>query len=248
MKKSLIFLFGIIAYVVFLVSFLYAIGFVGNIIVPKTIDSGTNAGFAAAFLVNALLLSVFAIQHSVMARPAFKKWWTTIVSPAVERSIYVLLASLALLLIFWQWQPITSTIWETKNPTAILVINGIFWLGWGIVLLSTFFINHFRLFGLDQVYNNLKNRKPSKLAFQVNFLYKLVRHPIMLGFIIAFWATPTMTTGHLMFSVITTLYIFISVKHLEEPDLKNDLGEEYVAYQKEVPMIIPFLKRKKINS
>jgi methanethiol S-methyltransferase len=245
MKKSIILLYGILAYCVFLIAFLYAIGFLGNIIVPKSIDSGTETTLFSSIFINVILLSVFALQHSIMARPAFKKWFTTIISPAMERSTYILLSSLALLLIYWQWQPIITTVWETESKVAINILTGIFFLGWLIVLLSTFMINHFELFGLRQVFDNLKNKQTPNPKFQTNYLYKIVRHPIMLGFIIAFWATPTMTVGHLLFTIVTTIYILIAVKYLEEKDLCKFIGEKYEKYQKEVPMIIPFTKVKK---
>jgi len=245
MKKSMIFIYGILAYVIFLTTFLYAIGFVGNMVVPKAIDSGTELALLPSIVINVILLSVFALQHSIMARPAFKKWFTTIISPAMERSTYILLSSLALLLIYWQWQPITTIVWETHNKISVTLMTGLFFLGWTIVLLSTFMINHFELFGLAQIFNNLKNRQTPNPKFQTNFLYKIVRHPIMLGFLIAFWATPRMTVGHLLFTIVTTLYILIAVKYLEEKDLKKAIGEKYETYQKEVPMLIPFTKRKK---
>lgn len=245
MKKSMIFIYGILAYVIFLITFLYAIGFVGNMVVPKAIDSGTELALLPSIVINVILLSVFALQHSIMARPAFKKWFTTIISPAMERSTYILLSSLALLLIYWQWQPITTIVWETHNKISVTLMTGLFFLGWTIVLLSTFMINHFELFGLAQIFNNLKNRQTPNPKFQTNFLYKIVRHPIMLGFLIAFWATPRMTVGHLLFTIVTTLYILIAVKYLEEKDLKKAIGEKYKTYQKEVPMLIPFTKRKK---
>ncbi|WP_027077835.1 methanethiol S-methyltransferase [Maribacter antarcticus] len=243
MKKSIILLYGILAYCVFLVAFMYAIGFIGNILVPKSIDSGTETTLFSSILINVVLLSVFALQHSIMARPAFKKWFTTIISPAMERSTYILLSSLALMLIYWQWQPITITVWETNSKIAIDILTGIFFLGWLIVLLSTFMINHFELFGLAQIIDNLKNKQTPNPKFQTNYLYKIVRHPIMLGFIIAFWATPTMTVGHLLFTLVTTLYILIAVKYLEEKDLRKYIGEEYEIYQKEVPMVVPFSKK-----
>jgi len=245
MKKSVIFIYGIIAYCVFLISFLYAIGFVGNIIVPKSIDSGTETTLISSILINVILLSVFALQHSIMARPAFKNWFTSIISPAIERSTYILLSSLCLLLIYWQWQPITTIVWEAENKIAAIVLKGIFYLGWLIVLLSTFMINHFELFGLAQIFDNLKNRQTPNPKFQTNYLYKIVRHPIMLGFIIAFWATPSMTVGHLLFTLVTTIYIFIAVKYLEEKDLRKFIGEKYETYQKEVPMIVPFTKKRR---
>lgn len=245
MKKTLIFIYGIIAYCIFLVAFLYAIGFVGNLFVPKTIDSGVEPTLLKAILTNTILLSVFALQHSIMARPKFKEWFTSIFSPAMERSTYVLLSSLALLLIYWQWQPITTIVWEAENKIVVYALYGIFFLGWLIVFLSTFMISHFELFDLAQIFNNLKNRQTPNPKFQTNYFYKIVRHPIMLGFLIAFWATPTMTVGHLLFTLVTTGYIFVAVKYLEEKDLKKIIGEKYENYQEEVPMIIPFTKVKK---
>ena len=245
MKKSIILLYGILAYVIFLIAFLYAIGFVGNFIVPKSIDSGTETTLLSSLFINVILLSVFALQHSIMARPVFKKWFITIISPAMERSTYILLSSLALRLIYWQWQPITTIVWETESKIAIYILTGIFFIGWLIVLLSTFMINHFELFGLAQIFDNLKNKQTPNPKFQTNYLYKIVRHPIMLGFIIAFWATPTMTAGHLLFSIVTTIYILVAVKYLEEKDLRKFIGEKYETYQKEVPMIVPYTKVRK---
>ncbi len=242
MVKSIAFIYGIIAYVIFLVAFLYAIGFVGNFIVPKTIDSGVESDFLMSIIINALLLSVFAIQHTVMARPAFKGWITKIISPAIERSTYVLLSSLALLLLYWQWQPMTAVVWHAENQIAANILTGIFFFGWLVVFLSTFMINHFELFGLKQIFDNLKSKEPTKTSFQTNFFYKIVRHPIMLGFIIAFWATPLMTVGHLIFTLATTIYIVIAVKYFEEKDLKKAIGKEYEDYQKKVPMFVPFTK------
>ncbi|TXN37821.1 isoprenylcysteine carboxylmethyltransferase family protein [Flagellimonas hymeniacidonis] len=245
MKKSIILLYGIVAYFVFLIAFLYAIGFVGNIIVPKSIDSGAETTMYSSIFINLVLLSVFALQHSIMARPKFKEWFNSIFSQAMERSTYILLSSLALILIYWQWQPITTIVWKTENTILSSIITGIFFLGWIIVLLSTFMINHFELFGLAQIFDNLKNKQTANPKFQTNYLYKIVRHPIMLGFLIAFWATPTMTVGHLLFALVTTIYIFVAVKYLEEKDLKKVIGEKYETYQKKVPMIIPFTKVKK---
>ena len=245
MKKSIILLYGIVAYFVFLIAFLYAIGFIGNIIVPKSIDTGAETTMYSSIFINVILLSVFALQHSIMARPKFKAWFNSIFSQAMERSTYILLSSLALILIYWQWQPITTIVWETENTILSSIITGIFFLGWLIVLLSTFMINHLELFGLAQIFDNLKNKKTANPKFQTNYLYKLVRHPLMLGFLIAFWATPTMTLGHLLFTLVTTIYIFTAVKYLEEKDLKKVIGEKYETYQKEVPMIIPFTKKKR---
>ncbi|SDE31274.1 Protein-S-isoprenylcysteine O-methyltransferase Ste14 [Pricia antarctica] len=247
MKKIIVLIYGILAYIVFLISFLYAIGFIGNLFVPKGIDSGTEIEFTTAFLINIGLLSLFAVQHSVMARPVFKEWWVKIIGKAAERSTYILLTSLLLLLIFWKWQPMTTVVWNIENSALVLVLQIIFWIGWAIVLLSTFMISHFELFGLTQIVDNLKDKITQAPKFQTNFLYKIVRHPIMLGFLIAFWATPTMTVGHLLFAAVTTAYILVAVKFLEEKDLRKALGEKYLDYQNEVPMLIPFTK-KKVNA
>jgi methanethiol S-methyltransferase len=243
MKRLLIFLYGIVAYVIFLCAFLYAIGFTGNFIVPKSIDTGVESTISFSILVNALLLSLFAIQHSVMARPSFKKVLTKIIPQTMERSTYVLLSSLILLLLYWQWRPLPEAVWSIENETISTIIMVLFFVGWLIVFLSTFMINHFELFGLEQIYNNLKNKPSKPLIFTTRFFYGIVRHPIMLGFIIAFWATPTMTIGHLFFAVMTTIYIYIAVKFLEEKDLRKFIGEDYDEYMKKVPMLIPFIKK-----
>tara|TARA_R110002167_G_scaffold9275_5_gene42535 strand:- start:441 stop:1190 length:750 start_codon:yes stop_codon:yes gene_type:complete len=248
MKNILILIYGILAYIIFLVSFLYSIGFVNNFWVLKGIDTGTEIDMMTALLTNISLLSLFAIQHSVMARPAFKNWWVKIIGKPAERSTYILLTSLTLLLIFWKWQPMTDTFWTVENSTIAMGIQVLYFIGWLIVLLSTFMISHFELFGLTQIVDNLKNRVSKSPSFQVNYFYGLVRHPIMLGFLIAFWATPTMTTGHLLFAAVTTVYILIAVKFLEERDLKKALGDTYVSYQKKVPMLIPFTKLSKQQS
>ncbi len=243
MNRFVYLTYGIISYLIFFVTFLYSVGFVGNLVVPKSIDSGTAGQLVTSLLLNLLLLGIFAVQHSVMARPAFKSWWIKLIPAAIERSTYVLLSSLVLILLFWQWQPITISVWQVENTTGRFVLWGLFWLGWLIVLLSTFLINHFDLFGLRQVYLYMKNQEFPDSAFKTPFLYKFVRHPIMLGFIIAFWATPDMTLGHLVFSIVTTIYILVALQ-FEERDLVRCHGAEYQEYQKEVSMIIPFLKRK----
>lgn len=245
MKKIIAFIYGLIAYILFLGSFLYAIAFVGDFGVAKTINTGPETPFTQALIINLTVLSVFALQHSIMARPEFKEWWTQFVPPQIERSTYVLLSSLALILIFWQWRPISAVIWDVQHETATILLHGLFALGWLIVLLSTFMISHFKLFGLKQVYHYLKNIEPQPLSFQKPFLYQIVRHPLMLGFIIAFWATPFMTLGHLVFSITTTLYILIAVKFLEERDLLRKHGQKYAEYQDQVPMLLPFPKESK---
>jgi protein-S-isoprenylcysteine O-methyltransferase Ste14 len=238
MKRVLVFGYGLIVYAIFLGAFLYAIGFVGDMVVPKTIDSGDLTSVPVAIVINLVLLSIFALQHSVMARPLFKRWWTTLVPDVIERSTYVLLASLALILIFWQWRPLPMVIWQVENPLAASILIGLSFIGWFIVLVSTFLINHFELFGLQQVLHHLWGHKPSPAGFKAPFLYKFIRHPIYLGFIIAFWATPVMTAGHLLFAAVTTAYIFVGIM-LEERDLVAHFGIEYQQYRAKVGMLIP---------
>ncbi len=244
MGRILAFAYGVVSYVVFFVTFLYAIGFVGNLAVPKSIDSGPQAAtLTRALILNVILLSLIAVQHSVMARPGFKLWWTRFVPKPVERSTFVLLASLVLILLFWQWRPITSVIWEVDNAVGSYILWALFFLGWGMVLLSTFLINHFDLFGLRQVYLYQRGEEYTNLAFKVNFLYKFVRHPIMLGFIIAFWATPRMTAGHLLFAAVTTVYIIVAIQ-FEERDIASIHGDAYEDYRKSVSMLLPIPKKR----
>lgn len=231
-------IYGVVCYVVFLGSFLYAIGFVGNLVVPKTIDSGPAAGAPEALVVNVLLLGLFAVQHSVMARPGFKAIWTNIVPRSVERSTYVLISSLLLALLFWKWQAMPTVIWDISSPVANTIVLALFALGWLIVLLSTFMINHFDLFGLRQVYLRMRGIDYTPLSFTQRAFYKFVRHPIMLGFVIAFWATPRMTAGHLVFAIATTGYIVVGIL-LEERDLVKYHGSEYETYRAQVPMLFP---------
>ncbi|MEM8906554.1 MAG: methanethiol S-methyltransferase [Bacteroidota bacterium] len=244
MKKSLFILYAVLCYGIFFVTFLYAIGFMGNLFVPKSLDSGVGALSFNAIVVNLALLTVFALQHSVMARPKFKAWLTQFVPQPIERSTYVLFTSLALILLFWQWQPMTEVIWSVEHPLGAMVLQGLYVFGFLIVLLSTFMINHFDLFGLKQVYDHWKGHTPLATKFTTRYLYAFVRHPITLGFLISLWATPIMTIGHLLFSVATTTYIIIAVKYFEERDLRNSLGQAYEAYQKKVPMLIPLPGRK----
>jgi methanethiol S-methyltransferase len=243
MTRFLSFLYGLVAYAIFLGAFLYAIAFVSGspppLALPKTIDVGPASPVVQATIVNMLLMSLFALQHSIMARPGFKRWWTQFVSPAIERSTYVLFASLALILLMWQWRPITEVVWHLADPKLALAVHAISFLGWGIVLLSTFLINHFELFGLQQVVMNIAGRTAAKPHFATPLLYKVVRHPIYLGFIIAFWAAPTMTFGHLLFAAVTTAYIFIGIA-LEERDMITVFGDEYRRYRQQVGMLVPF--------
>ncbi len=238
MGKLVQMVYALLAYVIFLGAFLYAIGFVGDLLVPKAIDTGPASPLAAALAIDAALLGLFAIQHSVMARPAFKRWWTTIVPAGAERSTYVLLSSLALILLFWQWRPLATPIWSLSGLAAQLV-SGLFVVGWLVVLASTFMLSHFQLFGLTQAYAAFRNRAVEAIPFHTPMLYGLVRHPIMLGFIIAFWSAPVMSVGHLVFAVATTLYILIALQ-FEEADLIGAFGAEYRDYRRRTPMLIPF--------
>lgn len=245
MKKAVVALYGLLAYGVFLAAFLYAIAFVGDFLVPKTINSGTPEDTTTSVLINLGLMSLFALQHSIMARPGFKKWWTGLIPRVAERSTYVLLASSLLFLLYWQWRPMPTVVWEVESEVGVLALNTLFALGWLIVLLATFMINHFDLFGLKQVYDYVKNIEPRRPEFKLRMLYQIVRHPIMLGFIIAFWATPVMTAGHLLFAATTTAYIYVAVAFLEERDLLKIFGDQYREYQKNVPMLLPFSKWKR---
>lgn len=243
MGRIVALLYGTVSYLIFFVTFLYAIGFVGNLVVPKSIDGPQTGSLTASVAINVALMALFAVQHSVMARPGFKAWWTRFVPRSVERSTYVLLASLILLLLFWQWRPIPGVVWSVENTIGAGILWALFALGWLIVLLATFMIGHFDLFGLKQVLLNLRGEAPPPPEFKEPGFYKLVRHPIMLGFIIAFWATPTMTLGHLLFAAVTTAYILVALQ-LEERDLMAMLGNSYADYKARVPMLFPTGRRK----
>ena len=240
---ALSFLYAGVSYLAFLVSFTYAIGFVGNVVVPKGIDTPPNGSLPDALVVDLLLLGLFALQHSVMARKGFKQWWTRFVPEPVERSTFVLASSIVLGLLLWKWQPIEGSLWSVQAPAARFALQALFWLGWAIALSSTFMINHFDLFGLRQVYLRLRGEPYRPLPFVKVALYRVVRHPLMLGLLIAFWATPDMTYGHLLFSLATTGYIFLGI-WLEERDLRRAHGADYEQYTREASMLLPLPKRR----
>lgn len=244
MARISTFLYGVVCYAIFFATFLYAIGFIGNIWVPKSIDSAPQTSLGIAILVNLSLLLIFALQHSVMARPGFKKWWTTIVPEPAERSTYVLFSSLALIALFYFWQPMGGIVWDVQNPAGKSALLGLYGFGWLLVLYATFLINHFDLFGLRQVYLRLIGKPYTPLRFKTPSLYKLVRHPLYVGWIVVFWAAPTMTIAHLVFALACTGYILMAIP-LEERDLIRALGERYADYRRQVPMLIPSLRRRK---
>ena len=237
--------YGLLSYVVFLGSFLYAVGFVGDLVVPKSINLPVvDVAWPRALIQDTALLLLFAVPHSVMARPGFKAWWTKIVPSPVERSTYVLKSSLLLFVLYWLWIPIPNVIWDVSMPALRTVIWALFWFGWLLALVSTFLINHFDLFGLRQVYLYWLSRTDEPISFCTPLLYRWVRHPLILGFLIAFWAAPTMTAGRLLFAMATTAYCLIALQ-LEERDLLRYFGEKYVSYQKQVPMLVPVPRRKR---
>lgn len=242
-KRGAAISYGALVYLVFLAALGYAVGFVGDIAVPHSVNHGFAASTGQAVVVDVLLLALFAVQHTVMARSAFKRWWTRLVPVPIERSTYVLVTSAVLFLLYWQWRPIPAIIWDVPLPAGRLGLWALFWFGWLIVLAGSFMINHFELFGLQQVYRIGRAESRTTVGFRAPLLYRLVRHPLMLGFIIAFWAAPTMTAGHLLFTLGTTGYILIGV-HFEERDLLATLGAPYREYRREVPMLIPAAKRK----
>lgn len=232
---------GVVSYALFFASFLYAIGFMGNFLVPKSIDSGATGPLGTALLINGALLMLFAVQHSVMARPGFKQWWTKFVPEPLERPIYVLASSVALILLFWLWRPMGGTIWHVENTLGVSLLYGVFAAGWLLILVSTFLINHFDLFGLRQPWLYFRGKKYTPLTFTTPWPYRVVRHPLYVGWLIAFWATPTMTSAHLVFAIATTAYILVAIR-LEEKDLVDAHGTDYENYRKSVPMLIPGLK------
>jgi methanethiol S-methyltransferase len=239
--KFTAFLFGAVAYFTFLFTILYAIGFMSDLVVPKGIDTGAESSVFEALAVNLALMLLFAVQHSVMARKGFKQWLTQFIPKSVERSTYVLFASLTLLLLFWQWRPMPTVVWQIEEPEMAATVAILSFIGWVIVFTSTFLINHFELFGLHQVANNLTGKQMPMPTFRTPLFYNFVRHPIYLGFIIAFWAAPTMSVGHLLFAVTTTAYIFVGIL-LEERDLIDMFGDEYRRYKERVSMLLPWRK------
>jgi len=244
MKRTLILVYGVVSYLIFLFTFIYAIGFIGNILVPKGIDSEPQVDFWEALLTDLFLLTLFAVQHSVMARPVFKRWWTQFIPIAAERSTYTLLSSLALIVLFVFWQPLGGMVWQIENPVGIALMWTGFVFGWLLVLVSTFLINHFDLFGLRQVWLYFRGRVYTSLSFVTPGPYRIIRHPLYLGWFFAFWCIPAMTVTHLVFAIATTVYILTAIQW-EERDLITALGEDYQAYRKVVPMIVPFTNRAK---
>jgi len=242
MKKVFSLFYGLVCYLAFFGTILYAIGFVGNLIVLKTIDGEPQVPLLKAILINASLLLLFALQHSVMARPAFKTWWISIIPHHLERSTYVLLASLCLMLLMWQWQPIGGVVWSIENETVKNILLVIYLAGWAIVFIATFLINHFDLFGLRQVWFYFQGQSYTHLPFRIPLFYRFVRHPLYFGFLIAFWSAAVMTIAHLLFAILTTGYILTAIQ-LEEKDLTDHFGEQYKDYKRTKPMIIPFTKR-----
>ncbi|HET6782391.1 MAG TPA: isoprenylcysteine carboxylmethyltransferase family protein [Pseudoxanthomonas sp.] len=246
MKRFLILLYGVVCYAVFFATFLYAIGFIGNLWVPKAMDSVRSTSVGAAVLIDLGLLALFALQHSVMARPAFKRAWTKVIPESAERSTYTLLSSVALILLFWAWRPIGGVVWSVENETARMALYALYAFGWALLLYTTFLLNHFDLFGLRQVWLQFRGRPYTHLPFKTPTLYRWVRHPLYVGWLTIFWATPTMTVTHLLFALMTTAYILIAIQ-LEERDLVAALPE-YADYRKRVPMLVPGIKRRESGS
>ena len=237
-RRVAIFTYGVLSYAIFFASFLYAVGFVGGFVVPRTVDGPLEGSLAAALAIDLGLLALFAVQHSVMARPAFKRMWTRIVPQVAERSTYVLASSLALILLFWQWRPIGIQVWSVDNPFIRMVLWALFAAGWGTVLVVTFLINHFDLFGLRQVWLPLIGKPYTRIEFRTPMPYRYVRHPLYFGFLLAFWMTPTMTLAHLVFAIATTAYIVLAIQ-FEERDLISEYGSAYEEYRTRVPMLLP---------
>ena len=242
LKRVAFFVYGVLCYAIFLATFLYALGFIGGFGTPTTLDGPARGPLALSLAIDAGLLALFAVQHSVMARGWFKERWTRIVPPPIERSTYVLLSSLALLLMFWQWRPLGGVVWSVSDPLGRAIVWSLFGFGWALVLVSTFLINHFDLFGLRQVWLALRGRPYTFLTFRTPGPYRLVRHPLYVGWLFAFWMTPRMTSAHLLFAIMTTAYILVAIR-LEERDLVRAHGGAYEQYRQRVPMLIPFSRR-----
>ncbi len=242
MGRIISFVYGVLAHLGFLVAFMYLIGFLGNFVVPKSIDSGQAGPVGQALLINVILIAIFGIPHSVMARPGFKQWWTKVVPQHIERSTYVMISNLLVALLIWQWQPMVGVIWNVEHPVGASVLWGLFGIGWVMIVLTSFVINHFDLFGLRQVYLHLRGMEYTPIEFKAKWIYQYIRHPLMLGWIIAFWSTPQMSAGHLVFAVGTTVYILIAIQ-FEERDLVKYHGEDYENYRRKVSMLIPFKKK-----
>jgi protein-S-isoprenylcysteine O-methyltransferase Ste14 len=247
MKRFMTLSYGLICYVVFLGALVYLIGFLNNLLVPKGIDDGGAAPLVQGLSIDVGLILLFALQHTIMARPWFKSFSKRVLPEAIERSTFVLLAGVTLLLLFWQWRPLPGTLWDVDSAGWTYAIYGLQALGWGLVFLSTFLINHFELFGLQQVYLHWRRREPRPPTFRVPWLYRLVRHPLMLGFLVAFWSVPHMTQGHMVFAVIMTVYIFVGI-YFEERDLLRTFGNQYSEYQHTTPMIVPMPRREPMSA
>jgi len=240
--------YGLVAYLLFVAAILYGIGFVADVdLVPKGIDDGQPTPFATAIAVNVLLLLLFAVQHNVMARPWFKEWWTRFVPQPIERSTYVAAASLILLLLYWQWRPLPGTVWHVDNAAGRGILWALYFAGWGIVFFSSFVIDHFELFGLKQVWRHWRGQQHVTAPFSERSLYRWVRHPLMLGFIVAFWSAPTMSVGRLLFAVVTTIWILIAIR-IEERDLAHFLGKPYREYRARTPMLVPLMRKTKSSA
>ena len=245
LKRVFVFIYGVFAYILFLFLCLYLICFIDNVFVPKTIDSGSRTSFSTSLIINIILIGIWGLQHSLMARQWFKDWWTKIIKPPVERSTYTIIAILLFFLLFYQWRPIPTIIWEVDNPVGVTVLKSLYYFGWLFMFYSTFLINHFDLFGLRHVYLYLRNKEYTPLEFKTPSLHKIIRHPIMFSLFIVFWATPTMTVGHLLFSVGMTTYTIIGTI-FEEKDLINIYGKTYLNYQRKVPMFFPIPRKKQL--
>ncbi|WP_349258612.1 methanethiol S-methyltransferase [Steroidobacter sp.] len=242
MKRTLVLLYGVTCYAVFFATFLYAIAFLGNFLIGNSIDAAPSISVGKAIAIDIALLAAFALQHSIMARPAFKRWWTRFVPAPAERSTYVLFSSLALILLFWLWQPIGAVIWQVDHPVGKAVLYAGYASGWVLLLIATFLINHFDLFGLRQSWLYFVGRPYTEIPFRTPGLYKVVRHPLYVGWLLAFWCTPTMTAAHLLFAVMTTAYILIAIQ-FEEHDLTHTFPE-YASYRQRVPALIPFTRKR----